>query len=234
MASTVGTTELKSRTSVLAVEQATFIPEGPQMGLAAVAKRAIDIVGALIVLTMPAPLFIVIAIAIVLESGWPVIFAQKRLGQGGREFKVYKFRSMARDAEARLAEVREHNDVPDGPTFKWKEGPRITKVGRLLRRTSLDELPQLWNVLLGNMSLARPRPPPPLLSEVLEYEAWQLGRLAVKPGMTGLWQVSGRSNLTFAEMVELDIAYVESWSNKRDIVLLLRTPLAVLTARGAY
>ena len=178
------------------------------MGLAAVAKRTIDIVGALIVLIMPA--------------------------QGGREFKVYKFRSMARDAEARLAEVREHNDVPDGPTFEWKEDPRITKVGRLLRRTSLDELPQLWNVLLGNMSLVGPPPPPPLLSEVLEYEAWQLGRLAVKPGMTGLWQVSGRSNLTFAEMVELDIAYVESWSNKRDIVLLLRTPLAVLTARGAY
>jgi lipopolysaccharide/colanic/teichoic acid biosynthesis glycosyltransferase len=101
-----------------------------------------------------------------------------------------------------------------------------------LRRTSLDELPQLWNVLLGNMSLVGPRPP--LLSEVLEYEAWQLGRLAVKPGMTGLWQVSGRSNLTFTEMVELDIAYVESWSIKRDIVLLLKTPLAVLTARGAY
>jgi exopolysaccharide biosynthesis polyprenyl glycosylphosphotransferase len=232
MASTVGTKELRSRTSVLAVEQATFIPDGPQMGLAAVAKRAIDIVGALVVLTVLAPLFIVIAIAIVLESGWPVIFAQKRLGQGGREFTVYKFRSMARDAEARLAEVREHNDVPDGPIFKWKEDPRITKVGRFLRRTSLDELPQLWNVLLGNMSLVGPRPP--LLSEVLEYEAWQLGRLAVKPGMTGLWQVSGRSNLTFTEMVELDIAYVESWSIKRDIVLLLKTPLAVLTARGAY
>ena len=232
MASTVGTKELRSRTSVLAVEQATFIPDGPQMGLAAVVKRAIDIVGALVVLTVLAPLFIVIAIAIVLESGWPVIFAQKRLGQGGREFTVYKFRSMARDAEARLAEVREHNDVPDGPIFKWKEDPRITKVGRFLRRTSLDELPQLWNVLLGNMSLVGPRPP--LLSEVLEYEAWQLGRLAVKPGMTGLWQVSGRSNLTFTEMVELDIAYVESWSIKRDIVLLLKTPLAVLTARGAY
>jgi lipopolysaccharide/colanic/teichoic acid biosynthesis glycosyltransferase len=154
------------------------------------------------------------------------------MGQNGRKFTVYKFRSMHRDAEKRLEEVKQNNLIKDGPIFKWKQDSRITKVGRFLRRTSLDELPQLWNVLLGNMSLVGPRPP--LESEVMEYESWQLRRLAVKPGMTGLWQVSGRSNLGFVQMVGLDIDYIEAWSVWRDITLLAKTPLAVITARGAY
>ncbi len=221
-----------ARGSVLAAERTQSIPGGPQVGLAAAAKRTMDIVGALVVAVALAPLMLVVAAAIVVESGWPVLFVQRRLGRGGREFKVYKFRSMGRDAERRLGAVREHNEIRDGPTFKWKSDPRVTRVGRLLRKTSLDELPQLMNVVRGEMSLVGPRPP--LESEVLEYEAWQLGRLAVKPGMTGLWQVSGRSDLSFTEMVELDIAYVEGWSVLGDVVLLMRTPAAVLTARGAY
>jgi lipopolysaccharide/colanic/teichoic acid biosynthesis glycosyltransferase len=154
------------------------------------------------------------------------------LGRNGREFTVYKFRSMWQDAERRLSEVAGLNEVNDGPIFKMRNDPRITGVGRYLRKTSLDELLQLWNVLKGDMSLVGPRPP--LASEVVKYEDWQLRRLTVKPGMTGLWQVSGRSNLGFIEMVELDLQYIDTWSIWRDIVLLLRTPLAVISARGAY
>jgi lipopolysaccharide/colanic/teichoic acid biosynthesis glycosyltransferase len=139
---------------------------------------------------------------------------------------------MSRDAESRLDEVRPLNQVQDGPTFKMKVDPRVTRVGRFLRRTSLDELPQLLNVLKGEMSLVGPRPP--LESEVREYADWQLRRLSVKPGMTGLWQVSGRSNLSFSDMVRLDIEYVENWSLAADVFLLARTPLAVLVSRGAY
>ena len=224
------TKELRPVAALLGAERSVFIPQGPQIGIAAVAKRLIDLLGALVALILLAPLMLAIAIAV--ESGWPVIFSQRRLGQNGTQFTVFKFRSMACDAERRLEDVKHDNHIKDGPTFKCEEDPRVMKVGRVLRRASLDELPQLWNVLWGNMSLVGPRPP--LESEVLEYEPWQLARLAGKPGMTGLWQVSGRSDLSFTEMVALDVAYLEGWSVLSDVMLLLRTPVAVLTARGAY
>jgi exopolysaccharide biosynthesis polyprenyl glycosylphosphotransferase len=215
-----------------ASEARFYIPEGPQRGLQAVGKRVLDIVVAGLCLIVLSPFAIAIAIAIVIESGWPSIFAQERMGLRGQTFIVFKFRSMYKDAEQRLASLLDANEIKDGPIFKLRHDPRVTVVGRFLRKTSLDELPQLWNVLRGDMSLVGPRPP--LASEVAQYEPWQLVRLAVKPGMTGLWQVSGRSNLGFIEMVQLDIAYVENWSLVSDITLLLRTAPAVLTARGAY
>jgi lipopolysaccharide/colanic/teichoic acid biosynthesis glycosyltransferase len=160
------------------------------------------------------------------------VFCQQRLGENGHPFTVFKFRSMWKDAESRLAEIAANNEVKDGPIFKWRDDIRVTRVGRFLRRTSMDELLQLFNVLRGDMSLVGPRPP--LESEVLQYEDWQLRRLSVKPGMTGLWQVSGRSNLGFVQMVRLDLQYIDSWSIWSDIVLLARTPFAVFSSRGAY
>jgi lipopolysaccharide/colanic/teichoic acid biosynthesis glycosyltransferase len=191
-----------------------------------------DLLVAIACLIFLGPVMILIALAILIESGRPIFFKQERLGQDGHPFTVYKFRSMWQDAEKRLHEVQEINAIKDGPIFKSKEDPRITRVGRYLRRGSMDELPQLFNVLLGSMSLVGPRPP--LETEVFQYEPWQIGRLAVKPGMTGLWQVSGRSNLGFVQMMQLDLEYVEHWSFLGDVMLLIRTPIAVLTARGAY
>lgn len=217
---------------IVVLERELHIPLGPQIGWAAVGKRLLDFGMALLVLLVVAPLMIGIALAIMIDSGWPPFFVQKRMGRNGQMFTIFKFRSMYRDAELRFAEIREYNEIEDGPIFKWKADPRITPVGRYLRATSLDEIPQLFNVLLGNMSLVGPRPP--LESEVMQYEPWQLKRLAVKPGMTGLWQVSGRSQLGFNQMVELDIAYIDCWSVWQDLRLLLRTPVAVLSARGAY
>jgi exopolysaccharide biosynthesis polyprenyl glycosylphosphotransferase len=219
-------------TLINTAERVLYIPLGPQVGLAAVLKRLLDIVLSLLILTVFSPLMLAIAVAILIEDKWPVIYSQQRVGHNGRRFTVYKFRSMCRDADRMLPDIQANNIIKDGPIFKWRNDSRITKVGRFLRRTSLDELPQLWNVLKGDMSLVGPRPP--LEKEVREYENWQLRRLAVKPGMTGLWQVSGRSNLGFVQMVRLDIDYVEEWSVWRDITLLARTPLAVITARGAY
>ncbi len=229
---TTVTEELRGAPSLLTAHGPALVPASPQVGLAAFAKRLLDFAAALTISIAMTPIVLVIALAILIESGWPVFFCQKRMGRGGQIFTVFKFRSMYRDAEERLADLRAQNKVTDGPTFKLKEDPRCTRVGRLLRRTSLDELPQVYNVLIGNMSLVGPRPP--LESEVLDYEPWQLERLAVKPGMTGLWQVSGRSELGFVDMVQLDIAYVRAWSVWRDLLLLLRTPWVVITGRGAY
>ena len=203
-----------------------------QVGFSAVIKRLMDIVISSLCLVMLSPILLLITVAIVIESGWPFLFVQERLGFYGKPFKLLKFRSMCKDASKRLPEVLANNEISDGPTFKWRHDPRVTRVGRFLRRTSLDELPQLLNVLKGDLSLVGPRPP--LESEVAAYEEWQLQRLCLKPGMTGLWQVSGRSKLTFRQMVELDIAYGESWSLWLDMVILARTPLAVGTGRGAY
>ncbi|HLF79276.1 MAG TPA: sugar transferase [Dehalococcoidia bacterium] len=192
----------------------------------------IDLSLGLVALVALSPVFVLASLLVFIESGRPIFFRQQRLGRGAKRFTVYKFRSMSQDAEKMLPEIYDNNEVKDGPIFKWREDPRITRVGRLLRRTSLDELPQLINVLLGQMSLVGPRPP--LESEVAKYEEWHLRRLSVKPGMTGLWQVSGRSNLTFAEMVRLDIQYVDNWSLWADLALLARTPYAVIVARGAF
>ncbi len=194
-------------------------------------KRAFDIFGAITGLIVGAPLFALIALAIKLDSPGPVFFRQVRVGKFHRQFNIVKFRSMRVGAEEEQQRLLELNEA-DGPLFKIREDPRLTRTGALLRRTSLDELPQLFNVLRGEMSLVGPRPPVP--SEVASYQPWHLQRLSVPGGMTGLWQVSGRSELTFDEMVLLDIYYIEHWSPWLDLQILLRTIPKVLFAKGAY
>ena len=194
-------------------------------------KRAFDLVGAGLGLVLLAPVLGVIALAIRLDDGGPVLFRQTRVGRGGAHFSICKFRTMCVDAELRLAALRAEHDGT-GPLFKLHDDPRVTRVGRFLRRTSLDELPQLWNVLVGEMSLVGPRPGLP--SEVELYRDFDDRRLLVTPGITGLWQVSGRSDLDWAEGVRLDQYYVENWSFLHDIVILARTVPSVLRSRGAY
>ncbi len=194
-------------------------------------KRGIDILVSLTSLIVLSPVVAATALAFVIDSPGPVIFSQIRLGQGGRTFTLYKFRSMRTGADEekdRLRQVTETNGV----TFKLKVDPRRTRVGRLIRRTSLDELPQFYNVLRGEMSLVGPRPAIP--SEVEHYEDWHRKRMLVKPGLTGLWQVMGRSELPFEEMVMLDVFYIENWSLPMDLKILLRTVPSVLSGRGAY
>ena len=196
-----------------------------------VLKRSMDFVIALFGLLLLSPIMLLIAIAIKLDSPGPALFQQTRVGKGGQEFGMYKFRSMQRDAEERLSTLHDQNEA-DGPLFKIREDPRRTKVGIWLRKTSLDELPQLYNVLRGEMSLVGPRPP--LQSEVSRYQPWQRKRLEVAPGMAGLSQVSGRSNLSFDEMAFLDLYYIENWSPALDIMILLRMVPRVLFGDGAY
>jgi len=194
-------------------------------------KRAMDLAIASAIGAASAPVALVIAAAIRLESPGPILFCQPRVGRNGRVFTLYKFRSMQEGADAARARLHSRNEAT-GPIFKMRGDPRITRVGRIIRRLSLDELPQLWNVLRGDMSLVGPRPPMPC--EVTEYEPWHLRRLDVAPGMTGLWQVSGRSHLTFDEMVMLDLFYAENWSLLLDLKILLRTVPTVLRGTGAY
>lgn len=194
-------------------------------------KRALDV--SLVIIGAPFVLLLVgaIALAIRLDSPGPVIFRQQRVGKHGKLFTAYKFRTMVADAEARKAEVA-RNGAVDGRLFKVRDDPRTTRVGRFLRRTSMDELPQVWNILLGEMSLVGPRPQIP--EETSQYEEWHLRRLEVTPGLTGLWQVLGRSDTSFDEMVRLDIYYAENWSFAMDIRILLQTIPAVMSGRGAY
>jgi exopolysaccharide biosynthesis polyprenyl glycosylphosphotransferase len=194
-------------------------------------KELFDRVGALALLLLFGPVLLAVALSVRLTSRGPVLFRQVRVGRDGREFRIFKFRSMYVDAEARLAELR-HLNEHDGVLFKIRDDPRVTPVGRWLRRFSLDELPQLLNVLSGQMSLVGPRPPLP--QEVAAYADDVRRRLAVKPGMTGLWQVSGRSDLPWEEAVRLDLRYVENWSLSLDLVILLRTMTAVVRSSGAY
>ena len=194
-------------------------------------KEAFDRVGALALLAVFGPLLLTVALCVRLTSRGPVLFRQVRVGRDGSLFRIFKFRSMYVDAEARLAELR-HLNEHDGVLFKIRDDPRVTRVGRWLRRFSLDELPQLLNVVLGQMSLVGPRPPLP--SEVAAYADDVRRRLAVKPGMTGLWQVSGRADLPWEEAVRLDLRYVENWSLSLDLVILLRTMTAVVRSSGAY
>jgi exopolysaccharide biosynthesis polyprenyl glycosylphosphotransferase len=194
-------------------------------------KRILDLA---IVITLSIPtmlLTIFIALAIKFDSPGPVFYSGLRIGRNGKTFSMYKFRSMVIDADIQKEALRIQNEV-DGPIFKIKDDPRLTRVGRWLRRSSLDELPQLFNVLLGQMSLVGPRPP--LLEEVAEYKPWQRQRLSVIGGLTGLWQVSGRSDLTFDELCLLDIYYIENWSISLDIRILLQTIPHALFGRGAY
>jgi len=194
-------------------------------------KRGLDIVGAVLGLVVGAPLMGLIALAIWLDSPGPIVFSQVRVGAGGALFDIYKFRSMREGAEAELEKLRALNEA-DGPLFKIQDDPRLTRVGRLLRRISFDELPQLWNVLRGEMSLVGPRPALP--SEVAEYKEWHKKRLEARPGMTGLWQISGRSSINFDEGVLLDVYYIENWSLWLDLKILLRTIPHVLLGDGAY
>lgn len=194
-------------------------------------KRAIDVGLVLLAAPLILPLVLLIALLIRLDSSGPALFRQQRVGKHGKLFTCYKFRTMVVDAEARKAELAALNEA-DGPLFKIRRDPRITRIGHFLRRSSLDEVPQIWNVLRGDMSLVGPRPGLP--SEVACYEPWHRRRLEVTPGITGLWQVLGRSNTTFDEMVRLDIYYGENWSVGMDLRILLKTIPAVLMSKGAY
>ena len=194
-------------------------------------KRAMDVVASVLCLTLFSPLLLLVGLAIKLDSPGPVLFRQIRVGKNGSPFTLYKFRSMRQDAEQQLDQLWEMNEA-SGPLFKMRDDPRVTRLGRLLRRTSVDEFPQMINVLKGEMSLVGPRPPLP--SEVEKYEEWHLRRLEVAPGLTCLWQVSGRSEIPFDEMVMLDIYYIENWSLGLDLSILLRTIPAVLSGGGAF
>jgi exopolysaccharide biosynthesis polyprenyl glycosylphosphotransferase len=200
-------------------------------GLNQITKRVIDLVIASLGLILAAPLMAFIALVIKLDSPGPILFPQERVGKNGQLFTLYKFRSMVENAEQQQDALRGLNEA-NGPLFKMKADPRTTLVGRWLRRLSLDELPQLYNVLRGEMSLIGPRPP--LQTEVAQYQEWHKRRLEVSPGMTGLWQVSGRSELTFDEMALLDIYYVENWSLGLDTKILLQTIPRVIMGNGAY
>lgn len=194
-------------------------------------KRALDILASAAALLALAPLFLLIAVLVKLDGG-PVFFRQTRVGRHGRTFRMFKFRSMCLNAEQKLRELMAQNQHATGVTFKIKQDPRITKVGRWLRKYSLDELPQFYNVLRGDMSLVGPRPPVP--SEVAKYSLADRRRLAVKPGITCIWQISGRAEIDFPGQVRLDVDYIERQSFTEDVRILLKTPLAVISGNGAY
>jgi len=198
----------------------------------AVVKRAFDLMLAGVAILITSPAWLAAAVAVKASSRGPVFFKQTRAGRGGRPFTVYKFRTMVNGAEEALAELRSLNEA-SGPLFKIRDDPRVTGVGRFLRRWSLDELPQLWNVVKGDMSLVGPRPPLPEEVEAYEHD-WHFDRLDVPPGITGLWQVSGRSNLSFDDYMRLDLSYVENWSIGFDLFILAKTVPALLSRKGAW
>jgi exopolysaccharide biosynthesis polyprenyl glycosylphosphotransferase len=195
------------------------------------AKRVFDVVLAAAGVIALSPLLLLVALLIRLQDGGPVLYRQRRVGANGAEFDMVKFRSMVVDAEAKLEEIA-HANEHDGVLFKIREDPRVTRVGKVIRKYSIDELPQLFNVLRGEMSLVGPRPP--LVNEYERYEQDTHRRLLVRPGMTGLWQVSGRADLPWSEAVRLDLYYVDNWSMVIDLVIMLKTVKAVLFSRGAY
>ncbi|MDX2175655.1 MAG: sugar transferase [Candidatus Sumerlaeia bacterium] len=195
-------------------------------------KRALDIVFSACALLALAPLFLFTALAIRLESAGPVFFTQRRVGLGGREFPFFKFRSMVTNAEALKATLLAQNESAQGVIFKMKNDPRVTKVGRVIRKFSIDELPQFYNVLRGDMSVVGPRPPVP--GEVVQYQLQAWKRLAVVPGLTCVWQVSGRSNIGFADQVRLDVEYILKQNIFYDVYLIYRTVPAVLKGEGAF
>ncbi|MGH1012811.1 multidrug MFS transporter [Bacillus toyonensis] len=196
-----------------------------------VAKRCIDFIGALCGLILLSPVFLIVALLIKYEdSKGPVLFKQIRIGKDGKEFYMYKFRSMVVDAEEKLKDLLKHNEV-SGAMFKMKEDPRVTRIGKFIRKTSIDELPQLLNVLKGEMSLVGPRPPLP--REVKEYTAYDKQRLLVTPGCTGLWQVTERNSVGFKEMVELDLEYINKRSVLYDLKIIFKTIQIMIKSNGA-
>jgi exopolysaccharide biosynthesis polyprenyl glycosylphosphotransferase len=202
----------------------------PSDSVALAVKRAFDVAVSAMALLLLSPVLLGVAAAIRLDSPGPALFRQRRVGLNGREFWLLKFRSMREDAEAQLASLRARNEM-SGPVFKMTHDPRVTRVGRFIRRTSLDEFPQFLNVLWGEMSIVGPRPPIP--SEVRQYQRWQRRRLSVKPGITCTWQVSGRNEVDFDTWMRLDLDYIDNWSLARDLSICMKTIPAVLTARGA-
>lgn len=194
-------------------------------------KRTTDILGAIVLSILFAPLFVIVGVLVKLDSPGPIFFRQERVGRHRRAFRIFKFRTMVSDAELQKDDILHLNEAT-GPIFKIREDPRITRVGKWSRRFSIDELPQLFNVWLGQMSLVGPRPPTP--DEVETYGEWELRRLEINPGMTGFWQVRGRSDTTFEEMVRLDLYYIENWSITLDAYIMFRTIGVVLSAKGAY
>ena len=194
-------------------------------------KRLIDLIGAALALVVLAPVILVLASIVRATSRGPVFYRSKRIGRGGCEFTFYKLRSMVKDADMKREHLNHLNEA-DGPVFKIARDPRITPIGRFMRTTSLDEVPQFWNVLRGDMSLVGPRPPIP--EEVAQYEPWQLCRLDVRPGLTCLWQISGRSRIGFQEWMRLDLEYIRHRSLRLDLKILVRTIPAVLSREGAY
>jgi lipopolysaccharide/colanic/teichoic acid biosynthesis glycosyltransferase len=199
---------------------------------AQVFKRLLDVVISFVALIVLMPAFLLLAAAIRIESKGSVLFRQVRIGAHGKPFTMYKFRSMYLDAEERKKELAAQNEMAGGVLFKMKHDPRITRIGRIIRKTSIDELPQLWNVFRGNMSLVGPRPPIP--SEVADYSLQDHRRLEITPGITCIWQVTGRSDIPFDQQVELDSLYIESQTFMGDLKLLAKTIPAVLLGRGAY
>jgi len=196
-------------------------------------KRIMDIIGSIIGLIITVSLSLFIIPAIKIDSPGPAIFSQERVGLNGRTFKLYKFRSMTCDADTKKQQLAKYNQIKEGPMFKIKNDPRVTKVGHFLRRTSLDELPQFFNVLKGDMSLVGTRPP--TLDEVSNYKDYHWRRISIKPGITGLWQISGRSGITnFDEVVKLDTQYIDEWSIWLDIKIIIKTVLIVFKRSNAY
>jgi len=200
--------------------------------LARLVKRAFDLLFGTILLILAAPLMLVIGLVIWVMEGRPLLYRWQVVGQHGKPFVSWKFRTMVRDADRLKKELLRHNEM-QGPVFKMRRDPRITASGRLLRKYSLDELPQLWSVVLGDMSLVGPRPP--LLSEYAEYETWQKRKLSVIPGLTCLWQVQGRADISdFNDWVRMDLQYIDNWSLGLDFKILLQTASVVLRGKGAY
>lgn len=210
----------------------TNSPHPSLCGKGGLSKRIFDVTIAGLGLLVLSPFLILIAFLVKLDSPGPALFKQKRVGLNGREFYMYKFRSMVIDAEEKLESLKSLNEVKDGITFKIANDPRMTRLGRILRKTSLDEFPQLFNVLSGEMSLVGPRPPLP--SEVALYSPDQKQRLSVVPGCTGLWQISGRSTTTFQRMIELDLDYIQNWSLYGDLLIVLKTIQVVFKMEGSY
>jgi exopolysaccharide biosynthesis polyprenyl glycosylphosphotransferase len=233
--------ELSSSLRDIAAERLTVSPLGrcPMIyvepirrnGWRAAAKRAFDIVVAAAALVLATPVLLVVALAIKVDTRGPVLFRQQRLGRGGQPFNLFKFRTMVTVAEELIVHLRVLNQA-DGPLFKIRDDPRVTRIGRLLRKYSIDELPQLWNVLRGEMSLVGPRPALP--AEMAAWAPELHNRLRVKPGVTGMWQVSGRSDCSFAEYMRLDLYYVDNWSFWSDLAIVAKTVPTVLLRRGAY
>ena len=224
-----GTSHSQTRLDHLAGVPVLSVISTPDQPLANGCKRLLDVVVAGTALLLLAPVMALVSVTIALRDGRPVVFSQPRVGLHGRTFILRKFRTMVPDAEARSAEVA-HLNEREGPVFKVERDPRITRFGRLLRATSLDELPQLWNVLRGEMSLVGPRPP--LHSEVERYDPWHRRRLSMKPGITGLWQVSNRNEASFDNWVAQDLEYIDSWSVTQDLRILARTIPAVIRLTG--